>query len=498
MAYERKTIDIHISDDLRNILNEIESESIVASLLLKKRHSKEDLVEDPVNYISISSQDRTRLSYLTIDRIKSIDIDGDYWKSSRRYNAKPGSFISKIFKDIPAKEVEKFSNLYKSEVNKPAFTFKVVKGEEIREYYSWKKYCDNGRGTLGASCMKHDGCQRSMDVYAENPEASMLIMLNSDEMLMGRALLWDFDSHKIMDRIYTISDEELQFYFKKWATKNGYFYKSEQNWYNTLYFEQFGGKKIELYLDLKINTDFRHLPYMDTFKFIDTNTGVLYNYIPKGTSVRTLCATDGSRYDGDYLRFDSIDKVFRYRGEAVYIDYLDIFTTERNTCWSNINDKYILKKDSIYNEDLNDYLFNEENDHLNNKERIDDLKKRIEEDRKRREERANNRNQAAVPGLSMREYFDIMQYELRNRQAEVEPVNEIQPDEIDLEQPITTAVQGNYNMDDFSNYVRETVYRRFGVPRGYFTDPAIQNEVQNEPVVENTTTNETQNEESDV
>jgi hypothetical protein len=380
MVYERKTIDILVSDELKNILKEIESESIVASLLLKKRHSKEDLIEDPVNYISISTQDKTKLSYLTHDRLGSID-QGEYWTSSRRYHAKPGSFVTKVFKNISAKEVEKFSNLFRSEVNKPEFTFDIVNGEKIREFYRWSCYASNERGTLGASCMKHDGCQRSLDIYVENKEASMLVMLNGDGMLMGRALLWDFSSYKIMDRIYTINDEELQFYFKKWATSNGYFYKSEQNWYNTLFFEQFGGKKIELYLDLQINTDFRYLPYMDTFKFIDINSGRLHNYIPENTNIRTLCATDGSKYESDYLRFDSIDKVFRFRGDSIFIDYLNIFTSEQNTRWSHVNDKYILKTDAYYDEVINDYIFTAEMNHLNNQERIDDMRKRVEEGR---------------------------------------------------------------------------------------------------------------------
>ena len=110
-TYERKTIDVLISDDLRNILREIESDSIVASLLLRKRHAKEDLVDSPVNYISISSQDKSKISYLTTDRMEKLDTD-TYWTSSRRYHVKPGSFIGKLFNDIPAKEVEKFSNLF--------------------------------------------------------------------------------------------------------------------------------------------------------------------------------------------------------------------------------------------------------------------------------------------------------------------------------------------------------------------------------------------------
>ncbi len=138
MAYERKTYDLFISDELRSVLETIKSESIVADLLLKRRHSKEDLVDDPVNFISISTQDSTRISYLTTERIGIIP-ESEFWTSSRRFHMKPGGFISKIFKNISSKDVEVFSNLYRAEVRKPKFDFKIVSGEDIRSYYHYEK-----------------------------------------------------------------------------------------------------------------------------------------------------------------------------------------------------------------------------------------------------------------------------------------------------------------------------------------------------------------------
>jgi hypothetical protein len=117
MPYIRKTYDLFISDELRTILDQIKSESVVADLLCKGRQSKDDLVEDPVNFISISSQDPSRISYLTTERIGIIH-ESEYWTSSRRFHMKPGGFISKVFKDISARYVEIFSNLYRAESHK--------------------------------------------------------------------------------------------------------------------------------------------------------------------------------------------------------------------------------------------------------------------------------------------------------------------------------------------------------------------------------------------
>lgn len=374
MIYERKTVDILISNDFRTLLESIQSESIVAKLLLKKRHQKSDLVENPVNYISISSDDKNKISYLSKDREDNLLKEGmsteDLWITSRRYHVKPGSFVSKIFKNIPNKEIEKFSSLFKSESNKIDFRFDVVSGLDIKSYYHYESY-KSSTGTLGSSCMKHESSQELLDIYTENKEnISMLVMLDDKNLLLGRALLWNFDSYKIMDRIYTINDELLQWYFKKWATKNEYLYKSEQNWYNTLFFENLNSSKKEIFLKIDLKTKkLNRYPYMDTFKFMDKEN-ILYNYLPSDVEVKILCATDGSLYDQDYLRFDFIDRIFRYRGECIYLDYMGSFTHEKNAKWSDINNQYILDSHSFYDTEIADYIFASELDNLNNKDRI--------------------------------------------------------------------------------------------------------------------------------
>jgi 23S rRNA maturation mini-RNase III len=391
MAYERKTFDLIISEELRAVLSEIESDSQVAKLLLKMRHDKEELVEDPINFISVA-QDKTKISYLTKDRIDKIEDPSLYWSSSRRFAVKPGGFISKIFKDISAKEVEKFSNLYRAQSNKSKFTLGVVDGLKMLTYYHINSYAQE-RGTLGASCMKYDNCQDYLGIYTNNTnKVKMLVMLNEDGGLMGRALLWDFENYKIMDRIYTIADEEFAFQFKKWATDNGYLYKSEQNWYNTLNFENLSTPKQELRLSIKLDEfSFRRYPYVDTFKFFDEEAGVLKNYMD-GNDFKTLCTSDGGKYDSDYLVFDDIDRVLRHRGDSVYVRYLDIRTSHNNVNYSEINDQYILRRDARYDEEINEYLFNEENDKFNNIEKISERKEYL---RKRREKMVKKDSQSS-------------------------------------------------------------------------------------------------------
>jgi hypothetical protein len=235
-------------------------------------------------------------------------------------------------------------------------------------------------------------------------------MFNEDGGLMGRALLWNFESYKIMDRIYTICDEDLSFYFKQWATKNGYLYKSEQNWFNTQQFEQVGQKKQTIKLELKIkNSDFRYYPYMDTFKFQDTNTGYLYNYLIDHPRMRTLCSSEGARYEHNYLRTDGVDNVLRHQGDCVWVDYMQFYTHCNNIQWSDINDQYILKKDVIHDDEINDFIFNEEFDRFNNKERIELRRKEIKEYNEKRKVRLSAKSiEGAISSIQSGDIADVL------------------------------------------------------------------------------------------
>jgi len=359
MPYERKTSDILISDDLRTMLAEIESQSLVAQLLLKKRHAKEDLAEDFVNWISVSSQDKSKISYLTSERADQMD-ESELWTSSKRFHAKPGGFIAKVFKNIPGKEVEIFSTLFRNLACRPQFSLRVVRGSEIRDLYHYESY-ESDCGSLGASCMRYDSCQDYMDLYVENREnISMLAMKNSEDGLIGRALLWDFDGYKIMDRIYTTNDEKYAFYFKEWAKKNNYLHKSGQNWFDTMSFDGPDGKKQTLKLSVKLSSfDYSSYPYMDTFKFWSPESGAFSNYQPEGRFY-TLCAPDGSRYGSDYLVLDAIDGVFRYRHDAIYVRSIEGWTGGGNAYYSEIMDEYILCQDAFYDEEIGEYVYRDD------------------------------------------------------------------------------------------------------------------------------------------
>jgi hypothetical protein len=364
MAYTRKTSDIITSNELDYVLEQIKDNSEVANLLLKKRHPIENLVDKHINYISISNSDKTRISYLTQERIESLLSAGeDLWTSSKRFHIKAGAFVSKLFKDISPREVEKFATLFRNVQTKVEFKFKIVGSDSIMNYYHYDSYRSES-GSLGNSCMKYESCQDYLSLYTENTDlVKMLVMIDQNHKLIGRALLWTTDDLKIMDRIYTTDDEEYQFHFKKWADDNGYWYKKEQKWNNTLFFES-KGKTIykEISFELK-KYKLDYYPYMDTFKFLNTNNGVISN-IPKTINDRTLLSTDGSTYGHDHLTMCQKSKLFYNYDETTYLDYLSMRVWCGLTVYSDIYDTSILKDDATFDNSVNDWIFKDED--LNN------------------------------------------------------------------------------------------------------------------------------------
>lgn len=390
-----------ISEDLRSILIEMKDKCFLASKMLEENIT--DTKPDFANYISIAS-DPTKLSYLTSDRLQKLNEEGvDLWKTSSRYLGRPATVIRKIFENISDRDVEIFNDYYRSIMTRIRFDMKVVDGEDIKKYYLHNSYSEQS-GSLGVSCMKYDSCQKFLDIYVENPDlVKMLVMLDQEQKIMGRALLWNLEDEKIMDRIYTINDNELPFHFKKWANQNDYSYKYEQKWNNTIMFESNGIKmNKEITFKLK-NWDYSYFPYFDTFKFIDLDNGNISNFLPNGwrqiKNLRTISAPDGRTYNPDQFAFDFIENIFQHQGDTVCIKYKDgVYIDDRdrrthvsNCCYSDVLDMYILKDDAFHDEYIRDYYFKTELDSLNDHERINErkeyVKKRLEEQAKRDQER---------------------------------------------------------------------------------------------------------------
>ena len=158
----------------------------------------------------------------------------------------PGNTINKN------KLIEETVNSYKSYkkyLNSIEEYLSVVKGEDIKTWYHEDKY-EPRSGTLSNSCMRYDRCQDYFNIYINNG-VEMLILKNEQGKLIGRALLWETNEGKYMDRVY--GKDHIQILFKKWATDNGY----------DLRFDLYS----KVTKSVKVNLQDKFL-YMDTFKFM--------------------------------------------------------------------------------------------------------------------------------------------------------------------------------------------------------------------------------------
>lgn len=369
---------LQITENFRKVIQKFREQSFVAKLLLDNHLVDNIIQENHVDFIDISSADITKVSYMTKDRLNKPLPGENPWTSPRRFFTRPGAFVSKVFKDIPSKEIEIFANLFTSFSTERKEKFEIIKGSEIKDYYLGNSYLDD-TGSLGNSCMKYKKCQSYFDIYSENDNISLLALM-MDGKIIGRALLWE--DIKLMDRIYTIKDDEFFGLFRKWAIDNGYIFKNKQNFTNTLSFTD--GKDIferEFKVKLKVSELDRY-PYLDTFKWLDTLTGTLYNYKPfhfserNRNSERVLVSPEGSYEESNFLYLDEIKREYRYKNEI--INACGFQTTSESCNFSNTHDKYILKENSKYSDELEDYIYsdNSKNDEEKIKLRIELIKEK--------------------------------------------------------------------------------------------------------------------------
>ena len=245
---------------------------------------------DPeIIYLQNCTKQPEMISYLSkskvnanLDEIKPEEFDVSNYKIQ---NMKVGRIVSKLFSKekllqhgITDSNIEHFVNSYKSWFEKNKLHFRIVEGEEIRDWYDQDNYSTISKGTLWNSCMRYKERLKFLDLYCKNPGIQLLILtsfVDGVEKLRGRALLWnnvenDGSFHelpgdiKVMDRIYYILDSDM-ILFKSWSYENGYIHKLEQNAKSHLYFYN-NTDILKLSLKIKLEkTSFRYYPYLDTF-----------------------------------------------------------------------------------------------------------------------------------------------------------------------------------------------------------------------------------------
>ncbi len=243
------------------------------------------------DYITIRGGE---LSYLPAKKIPSpLPEDFRPWSRAERQTGSAGRIVRKLLSPetlerVSSSDIEAFANRVKATHAASTGGFRLVSGEEIRYWYLRDRSAP-GTGSLRESCMGGSVCQPFFDLYVKNPDkVRMLILVNANDLLVGRALIWTLDDgDTFMDRIY--GNDAVIAAFCNYAHTQGWIRKHYQNYETPMDVVLPNGDTDcrEMAVSLSL-TAFTTYPYLDTMKYLEQGFG-LRNISDEGYD---LCLTD--------------------------------------------------------------------------------------------------------------------------------------------------------------------------------------------------------------
>lgn len=300
-----KSDDANVANIAKSLLNAIENEHYISDDKLNQ------------NYFDLADAD-DKLTFIQSNRLPDDFDDEDnpgLPYELPRNEIKIGRSIKYMCDLIGVKatdsSIEKFVNLFKASKSDTGLTFKLVKGDDIAKYYDDDMYYTS-YGTLGGSCMGNMS-KKTFKIYTENPKkVKMLVLLDSDDKVHGRALVWKLKkypengSQYFMDRVYTNRDSD-DIKFRNFAKENNWMYKEKNNAYledNVCF--MFNGKKVCGEVVVKLDGDFSKYPFVDTMCFLSKDKDSLSNLPDKKCYI--LHDTSGGKDRCDDCDGDIIDE----------------------------------------------------------------------------------------------------------------------------------------------------------------------------------------------
>ncbi len=359
-----KIVSSSLANNLMNFADDMQNEKkhlwqiACRSIYKKAVNDKQD------RHFTINN--KGAMTYTPKGRMTSVTDDMEKWQADNKYRSeiKIGKGLRKIFQHqnikVPNDVIEHFTNKLKGMYT---FTGKIteVSGSYIRDWYNGNIYAKYNTESLGNSCMRHSSCQDYFDIYTENDDkVKMIIALDNENMLIGRAILWNTDSHGLFcDRIYgtQMTIEAI----KSYAKKLGAYTKYKQSYSDTTIIST-TGEAINDEITITLNKGgFKNYPYMDTLKFSDDISNEDEIVLSSENGDYCLESTDGGPND-DYVTLNNGDRV--HEDEANYVDRYDEYYHTEDCVYSEYHGEYIVydRAISIYNN--NDYAWDDADDFI--------------------------------------------------------------------------------------------------------------------------------------
>jgi len=316
--------------------NEVDRELLKSSLLKRV----DELITDEVRALSIR-KDVFEISFTPKGKELCYSYSGT-WSRENRQTGKPGRVIKKLMKfDYKERDIEIFNNLLKAHMISVG-NFKIVEGSDITKYYHEDTYYKVS-GTLGNSCMRYDECSDYFGVYEDH--AKMLVCFKN-ELVMGRALVWEVDGITYMDRVYTCEDYiEEQFF--TYAKENGWYVRDcngllhsgdNQVWISP------NGENVYRNLKIVLKQHYDYMPYVDSFRYYDPSDNSINTCFINGCI--NLDSTDGN-YEGYPYACDCCGDIYMSDDEDEMPDELR---------WSEYEEMYLCGNCRTWCEGLSDYI----------------------------------------------------------------------------------------------------------------------------------------------
>lgn len=335
---------------LNHVLQNIENEFLRNHEEFKKVESLRmlDFRKDNDSYV---------VSYLALGKEPEY-TERDKWSRKNRQQGKIGKIIKNFLEPyasligirLTAADIEEFVNDIKAALSDTNLEFRLVKGDDIRKYYLEDNYATFSLSNpLHNSCMKHGRCQSYFDIYTKNPDCEMLLLFDkstSTEKIVARAIVWNKDGQKYVDRRYFMLDM-YHTSMIEYVKQQGWMYKEHNTYdddYNCDFMGPVDGKYIQqtvtLTYDYGKDNNIYEFPYSDTVKYWDGQ--FLSNSKHELKKKAKVLRDTGGDWDLDYEyccaccdeEMDENDAIYcenydnYYCRDCVVIDYNDEYVPE--------------------------------------------------------------------------------------------------------------------------------------------------------------------------
>lgn len=378
---ERAEMPLYYSDELRQVLTDIKNlhpdASKVASALLFAEDQGREMAFSLVDL----GADDDKVSFVQANRYLAQNPDGEMpkktdplWSGKKRTEYYVGKFAGAVARkggwEVPGATIEMFVSAYKAVRGRGTAHFRLAEGEDIRYWYREDNYFDSddesSNNSLWKSCMRSASLSKSLSIYVDNPDVcKLLIRVNDDEQLLGRALIWKTAKGTMyMDRIYAVDHAGDKGKFYEWGQENGI----------DCYYDFSPSIKAAEIVKVK-SREYYEYPYSDTFKYYDEYEGEMYQLMPDYDMIH-LDTAGGRSYISDEYTWsegagrwldrddatycDDIDG-FAPADEATYLEYLDITVTDDvSTVRNDRDDVWYREEDAVYSEELETWILKED------------------------------------------------------------------------------------------------------------------------------------------